>query len=565
MIDALTQILLVEDNPADARLLREVLKEVPGCPFGLAHVEQLGEALEHLREKHFDVVLLDLSLPDAQGLDGLARVRDVAPSVPILVLTGLDDEEMAVNALRVGAQDYLVKGQVNGGGLVRAVRYARERKQVTEENARLFRQVQHNLERLRLLREFDHAVTSTLDLSTLLDVLMGKIELVLPYSATTLRLLNPKNGLLEPAAWRNVDGSQLQVGRGKSGPGLAGLVFESKALVVIRNFETDTRVKNHEFFRMHGLTSYLGLPLIAKDAVLGILSFYTKEEHEFSEEEIEFLSTLADRTAMAIYNAQLYERTRDQAIELNKANKAKDEFLSVMSHELRTPLNVISGYAEAARQGVFGEINTEQDVALRKIMSCAKDLLWMISSILQATRIEADIVNVEKNEIAVGRLLDELKSSYDVSLGKSVSLHWDYPPEFPTASIDGEKLMHILQNLINNAIKFTEEGRVTVSARQVPGANKIEFRVTDTGIGIPQEMLPLIFEKFRQGDGSSTRTHGGVGLGLYIVKRFTEMLGGELNVSSELGKGSTFTVTLPISGLPEALDGLDGSARGFHV
>jgi signal transduction histidine kinase/DNA-binding response OmpR family regulator len=565
MIEALTQILLVEDNPGDARLLREVLKEVPDCPFGLAHVEQLGEALECLREKHFDVVLLDLSLPDAQALDGLARVRDVAPSVPILVLTGLDDEEMAVNALRVGAQDYLVKGQVNGGGLVRAVRYARERKQVTEENARLFRQVQRNLERLRLLREFDHAVTSTLDLSALVDVLMGKIELVLPYSATTLRLLNPKNGLLEPAAWRNVDGSQLQVGRGKSGPGLAGLVFESKALVVIGNFETDTRVENHEFFRMHGLTSYLGLPLIAKDAVLGILSFYTKEEHEFSEEEIEFLSTLADRTAMAIYNAQLYERTRDQAIELNKANKAKDEFLSVMSHELRTPLNVISGYAEAARQGVFGEINTEQDVALRKIMSCAKDLLWMISSILQATRIEADMVHVEKNEVAMGRLLDELKSSYDVSSGKAVSLYWDYPPEFPIVRTDGDKLNHILQNLINNAIKFTEEGRVTVSARQVPGANKIEFRVTDTGIGIPQEMLPLIFEKFRQGDGSSTRTHGGVGLGLYIVKSFTEMLGGELNVSSEFGKGSTFTVALPISGLPEALNGLDGSARGFHV
>ena len=176
----------------------------------------------------------------------------------------------------------------------------------------------------------------------------------------------------------------------------------------------------------------------------------------------------------------------------------------------------------------------------------------MISGILQATSIEAEAVKVDKKDVVVGCLLDELKSVYDVSLGKEVNLQWDYPAEFLLLKTDGEKLKHILQNLINNAIKFTEKGRVTVSARQVPGAESVEFRVADNGIGIPEEMLPFIFEKFRQVDSSETRAYGGVGLGLYIVKKFTELLGGNVEVETEPGKGSTFRITLPCQSAPAA-------------
>ena len=133
MSDGPNRILLVEDNPGDARLLRETLKDVANYRFDLEHVERFSQALERLQREHFDVVLLDLSLPDSQGLDTLAPVRDAAPDVPILVLTGLDDEDLAVRALRVGAQDYLVKGQADGTSVVRAIRYARERKAAEEQ------------------------------------------------------------------------------------------------------------------------------------------------------------------------------------------------------------------------------------------------------------------------------------------------------------------------------------------------------------------------------------------------------------------------------------------------
>jgi signal transduction histidine kinase len=339
------------------------------------------------------------------------------------------------------------------------------------------------------------------------------------------------------------------------------VVFETKVPLVVRNVQTDPQSWEPEFFRKYGLVSYLGIPLIAKDEVLGVLSFYTKEEHEFSNEEIEFLSTLATQAAIAIHNSQLYERTKKQAVELERSNRVKDEFLSVMSHELRTPLNVVMGYTGMIKDGLLGRINPEQERALEKVISEAKDQLTMISGILQATQLEAEGVKVERREISLRDFLNDLRSSYEVPLGKELTLKWDYPSDLPVVQTDSEKLKQILQNLINNAIKFTEKGHVTISARCVNGTGRhvgsrqqaegngdvklVEFTVVDTGVGIPKEALPVIFEKFHQVDSSETRRYGGVGIGLYIVKKFTGLLGGKVEVESEPGKGSTFTVTIP--------------------
>ncbi len=578
MADGLTRILLIEDNSGDARLLREALREVPSYQFDLVHVERLNPALERLRKEPCDVVLLDLSLPDGQGLDNLARVRDAASNVPILVLTGLNDEDAAVKALRVGAQDYLVKGQASGHAVVRAIGYAIERKQVLEENARLFQQAQHNLERLRLLQEIEHAITSTLDLRALLNVLMDKIDLVLPYAATSVRLFNPENGLLEPIACRNLDEEQWKLDQWRPGRGLAILVFETRAPVMIDNLEKDPRVRDLDFFRKHGFVSYLGVPLIVKEEILGVLSFYTQEEREFADEEVEFLSTLAGQAAIAIHNSQLYEQTQQQAVELEQANKVKDQFLSVISHELRTPVNVIMGYTAMVKAGSLGEINSEQERALGKVANCTGELLAMINGILQVTLIEAQKVKVENHEFNLGHFLDDLRSGCELPLDKELTLRWEYSSDPAVITADSRKLNHILQNLINNAVKFTDRGLVTVSAKILAGSGRettagdeearvghqqpgngaregsIELKVADTGVGIESEKLPIIFELFRQGDSSETRLHGGVGLGLYIAKTFTELLGGKIEVESEEGKGSTFTVTIPCTICPSAMN-----------
>ena len=189
----------------------------------------------------------------------------------------------------------------------------------------------------------------------------------------------------------------------------------------------------------------------------------------------------------------------------------------------------------------------------------------MITSILQATQADAGTLKVDLEEVSLSVFLDDLKSNYQVLSGKELNLNWDYAAELPVVKTDGMKLKQILQNLIDNAIKFTQKGTVTISAQvkeqaiekrpqpaeAPPHASRlaphaiIEFKVADTGTGIPKEHLPIIFDKFRQIDSSETRVYGGAGLGLYLVKRFTEMLGGDVQVESEVGRGSTFTLSLP--------------------
>ena len=278
-------------------------------------------------------------------------------------------------------------------------------------------------------------------------------------------------------------------------------------------------------------------------------------------DEIEWLGEEFNKMAaeLKVSHATLEQKVKDKTADLEKANSeleqanrgllkanhAKDEFLSVMSHELRTPLNAIIGYTGMIKDGLLGEITEEQQRALDKVGTRSDDLLKMIAEILQATSLEAQTVNAKSQEISVAGLLDNLRSNYEMRLEKALAINWDYPAELPVMRTDCEKLRHILENLINNAVKFTDQGNVTVSARYNPKAKAVEFKVADTGIGIQKELLPTIFEMFRQGDSSETRSYGGVGIGLYIVRKFTDLLGGTIDAVSEPGKGSIFTVTIP--------------------
>jgi signal transduction histidine kinase len=392
-------------------------------------------------------------------------------------------------------------------------------------------------ERIQALREIEMAITSSLDLRAVLNVLLEKIDLFLPYAVVTVTLVNRKTGELEPMACRNLDESEWK-GVIARRIRLDKVSAEDHAPVIILNAQADPRSQQSEFLRKNSLVSYLRVPLVAKNEVSGFLTFFTKEEHAFSAEEVKFLATLASQAAIAIHNSQLYE-------EMSRSNKIKDEFLNVMSHELRTPINVVMGYAQLLKDGALGDTNPQQAAAVDTIAARSKDLLDMINSLLFATSLEGNGAKLEAGEISLKDFVRELETDYKPQSTGEVKLIWDYPAELPNIETDGSKLKQILQNIINNAIKFTEKGAITTSVRYLSDAKKVEFIVADTGIGISRDETPYIFERFHQVDSSQTRSFEGVGLGLYIVKEFTALLGGKISVESELERGSTFTLTIP--------------------
>jgi signal transduction histidine kinase len=238
-------------------------------------------------------------------------------------------------------------------------------------------------------------------------------------------------------------------------------------------------------------------------------------------------------------------RVRERTADLERANQVKDEFLSFVSHELKTPVNVIRGYSEILRDRTLGDINKDQEQAVEKLIKSSDELLEMIQGLLDLGRLEAGAVKVESHETDLAIFLKDLRAVYDTPIVKELSLEWDYPSDLPVVRTDSEKLKHILQNLINNAVQYTERGRVKVSVRYFAEGKGVEFEVADTGIGIPENELPHIFEMFhRVNSDQRSRAHN-IGFGLHIVKQFTDLLEGKIEVESKLGKGSTFRVRLP--------------------
>ena len=227
------------------------------------------------------------------------------------------------------------------------------------------------------------------------------------------------------------------------------------------------------------------------------------------------------------------------------ANRAKSEFLATMSHELRTPLNVILGYTALLVEEASDSLSEEQAHSLRRINSSAKELLDLITAVLDVSRLEAGRLPVEVQAVEVPALLEEIKAeTQEVQEQSSLEFVWRVERELPPIYTDPGKLKVVIKNLIGNAAKFTEQGSITVDAH--PRAGGIEISVTDTGIGIAPAVLPVIFEPFRQLESATAHGYEGTGLGLYIVKRLLELLGGTISVESEAGRGSTFRVWVPI-------------------
>jgi signal transduction histidine kinase len=231
--------------------------------------------------------------------------------------------------------------------------------------------------------------------------------------------------------------------------------------------------------------------------------------------------------------------------QLDTANRHKSDFLASMSHEFRTPLNAIIGYGRLIRRETEGQIAPLQRENLQDLLNNAERLLNLIDSLLDFAKIEAGKMEVRVEPVRVEEIIQGTAAAIETILNpSSVRLIREIASDIPALNTDREKLRQIILNLLGNAVKFTERGEIRISASQQNGSLKLV--VSDTGIGIETKDLDQIFEKFHQGDLSATKKYRGTGLGLAIVKKFVNLLGGEVGVESEVGKGSVFTVMLPM-------------------
>jgi signal transduction histidine kinase len=295
-----------------------------------------------------------------------------------------------------------------------------------------------------------------------------------------------------------------------------------------------------------GVRALLAAPMLREDGAIGCILLRKPEPGAFTPRQIALLETFAAQAVIAIENVRLFTEIQEKSHQLEVASQHKSQFLANMSHELRTPLNAIIGYTEMMADGLYGEVGEKAQGVLERVQNNGRHLLGLINDVLDLSKIEAGQLTLTVEDYSVVDMVATVLSATEsLARTKGLALRSAVAPGLPTGNGDPRRLTQVLLNLVGNAIKFTDAGSVEVRAVQAGG--RFEFAVVDSGFGIAPEDQARIFDEFQQVDNSSTRKKGGTGLGLSISRKIVELHGGRITVESEVGKGSTFKVIVPIN------------------
>lgn len=346
----------------------------------------------------------------------------------------------------------------------------------------------------------------------------------------------------------------------KFGNGLTEKIIRTRQ-PILENRDSQERKKALQVDQIgQSSKSYLGVPILAADEVIGVLSVQsTQQENRFKEDDLRLLNTIAANVGIAMHNAELFDEAQQARAQAEEANEAKSSFLSTISHELRTPLTSVIGFAKIIRkrleEKIFPLLQTADSKVLRSIeqvsdnlkvvISEGERLTTLINDVLDLAKIESGRVEWKMEEVSIEALIDRAKAvTSTLFVEKNLSLELDVQAGLPTVRADHDRMLQVLINLLSNAVKFTNQGTVSIKAKQE--SSHLVVSITDSGIGIAPEDQAKVFEKFKQAGDTLTDKPKGTGLGLPICKEIVEHHGGQLWLESELGKGSTFYFSLPL-------------------
>ncbi|HQU49975.1 MAG TPA: GAF domain-containing protein [Casimicrobiaceae bacterium] len=484
----------------------------------------------------------DLDAPDVPAvLQATRRLLGDRSFLCVPMMAG----ERAIGALWIGRQ---TKGLFAGRD-VALLRTFAGHAVVALQNARLVNETREALEQQRASSEVLATISSSIaDTAPVFDKIRTSCERLFTGRVGLINLID-RDGLVHLAAYHGPGRAELD--RIYPFPvdddSATGRSIHRRAVLHYPDMDRDSDVPPtaRRGWSAMGMRAMMVAPMMWEGQGIGSIVVAREHAGAFGGEEIAQLRTFADQAAIAVQNARMVQEIRQKSRELEVASQHKSEFLANMSHELRTPLNAIIGFSEVLLERMFGELNEKQDDYLKDIHTSGKHLLSLINDILDLSKVEAGRMELEPSTFDAPAAIDnamtlvrERAQRHGIALGVEIA------PEVGAITADERKFKQILLNLLTNAVKFTPDGgSVSVAARRVVGA--LEVAVRDTGIGIAPEDHAAVFEEFRQVGRHYTNKHEGTGLGLALTRRFVELHGGAIRLSSGLGKGSIFTFTIP--------------------
>lgn len=602
--EANKSILILEDSPTQAQELTHFLQE-KGYRCLLAYNGEEGLAL--LQSSQPILIISDVMMPRMNGFEFCRRVKSDAElkHIPFILLTSLSDTSDIIRGLECGADNFVTKPYEKGYLLSRIdslltnrrlrsrdsqssgveVEFAGQQHLITSERQQILDlllstydqavQINQRLKlreseleasnaRLSALHAIGSAVSQSLDLNKILNDALDKLIEVAGLDIAAILLTEGDHLLLK--AYRNVpeEMAQLMSGEREESNWIDRLSQLSQPVVVPPGWDSGgTELPTDicaDVGRKLNCSSFMCVPLRSKGITQGLLLSGTSYDHDFTHADIELMQGIGNQLAVALENGRLFEAERQSRKEAEAANRAKDEFLAIVSHELRTPLSAMLGWTRLLRGGKLDAQQTQS--AIEAIERSGKAQGQLVNDLLDVSRMVAGKLILTLNKVDLRLILSEaIEDMQTQAAAKNISLNLSFDNYVNELAGDATRLRQVAVNLISNAIKFTPEGgRIDVTLGSVINLSGVlaEIRVKDTGAGISSEFLPHVFERFRQADASNARQHGGLGLGLTIVRHIVELHKGWVSAESEgLGRGSTFIVALPCAVAVERADRSD--------